>query len=141
MKRSLTVFAALAFSLMDSAFVASLKASEWDKKTIITISQPVAVEGATLPAGRYLLRLPDSSSNPHVVDIFNVEETRLIATVLAIPAYRLQPTGKNDFSFYDSPVGPPALHTWFRPGDNSGFEFLRPQITVAAKSKPSLAGN
>jgi hypothetical protein len=90
MKRSLTVFAALAFSLMDSAFVASLKASEWDKKTIITISQPVAVEGATLPAGRYLLRLPDSSSNPHVVDIFNVEETRLIATVLAIPAYRLQ---------------------------------------------------
>jgi hypothetical protein len=141
MKRSLTVFAALAISLMSSAFVPSLKASEWDKKTIITISQPVAVEETTLPPGRYVLRLPDASSNPHVVDIFNVEETRLIATVLAIPAYWPQPTGKSDFSFYDSPAGPPVLHTWFRPGDNSGFEFLRPQITVAAKSKSSLAGN
>ena len=126
MKRYLTVFAALTMSLMSSAFVPSLKASEWDKKTIITISQPVTVEGTLLPAGQYVLKLQDSSSGQDVVYIFNGEETRLITTVLAIHAYRLQPTGKSEFSFYESPAGQPAaLHTWFYPGDNGGLEFLR----------------
>jgi hypothetical protein len=126
MKRYLTVSAVLAMSLMSSAFVPSLKASESDKKTIITISQPVTVEGTLLPAGQYVLKLPDSSSSQDVVYIFNGEETRLITTVLAIHAYRLQPTGKSEFSFYESPAGQPAaLHKWFYPGDNSGFEFLR----------------
>jgi len=44
MNRYLPVFAALAMSL-SSAFRPSLKASVSDKKTIITISQPVTVEG------------------------------------------------------------------------------------------------
>ena len=139
MKRNLPVFAALAMSLMSSALVPSLKASESDKRTIITISQPVAVRGTILPAGRYVLKLPASSSGLNVVYIFNGEETRLITTVLAIPAYRPQPTDTSEFSLYDSPAGQPtALHTWFYPGDNSGFEFLRPQRTVAAGSGAAL---
>ena len=133
MKRYLSAFAALAMSLMSSSFVPSLKGSEFDKRTIITISQPVNVEGTLLPAGQYVLKLQDSSSNRDVVYIFNGEETRLISTVLAIPAYRLEPTGESEFSFYESPVGQPAaLHTWFYPGDNSGFEFLQPQHKAAA---------
>ena len=52
MKRNLPVFAALAMSLISSAFVPSLKAGEWDKKTTLTISKPVAVQGTILPAGR-----------------------------------------------------------------------------------------
>ena len=140
MKRYLRVFAALAMSLISSAFVPSLKASETDEKTIITISGPVAVEGTILPAGRYMLKL-DSSSSRDVVYIFNSEETRLITTVLAIHAYRLQPTDKSEFSFYDSHAGQPAaLHTWFYPGDQTGFEFLRlPQHTAVAG--PGAAGN
>jgi hypothetical protein len=126
MKRYLTVFAALAMSLMSSAFVPSLKASEWDKKTIITISQPVTLEGTLLPAGQYVLKLQDSALSQDVVYIFNSEETRLITTVLAIHAHRLQPTGKSEFSFYETPTGQPAaLHRWFYPGDNGGLEFLR----------------
>jgi hypothetical protein len=123
MKRYLTVFAALAMSLMCSAFVPSLKASEVDEKTIITINQPVSVDGKVLPAGQYVLKLSDSFTKD-IVFIFNAEETRLIATVLPIHASRLQPTDKSEFSFYDSREGqPPALHTWFYPGDNYGFEF------------------
>jgi hypothetical protein len=119
MKRYLTVFAALAMSLLSSAVVPSLKASESDKNTIITISQPVTVEGTLLPAGQYVLKLQDSSSSQDVVYVFNSEETRLITTVLAIHAYRLQPAGKSEFSFYETPAGQPtALHRWFYPGDN-----------------------
>ena len=126
MKSHLTIFAALAMSLMSSTLVPSLKASESDKKTIITISQPVTVEGTLLPAGQYVLKMQDSSSSQDVVYIFNGEQTRLVTTVLAIHAYRLQPTDKSEFSFYESPTGQPAaLHRWFYPGDNSGFEFLR----------------
>jgi hypothetical protein len=126
MKRYLPVFAALAMSLMSSAFVPSLKASEFDKKTVIRISQPVAVEGTVLPAGQYVLRLQDSSSNRSIVTIFNGDGTRLIAMILAIPADRTLLTDKSEFKFYDSHEGQPAvLHTWFYPGDNNGFEFLR----------------
>jgi hypothetical protein len=140
MKRYLPVFAALAMSLMSSAFAPSLKASETDKKTIITISQPVAVEGTLLPAGQYVLKIQDSPSSRDVVYIFNSEETRLITTILAIPAYRLQPTGKTEFSFYGLPAGQPAaLHTWFYPGDNSGFEFLQPQHTAVAEDPGAAA--
>ena len=126
MKSYLPIFAALAMSLMSSAIIPSLKASESDKKTTITISQPVTVEGTLLPAGQYVLKMQDSSSSQDVVYIFNGEETRLITTVLAIHAYRLQPTDKSDFSFYETPAGQPAaLHKWFYPGENDGFEFLR----------------
>jgi len=134
MKRYLPVFAALAMSL-SSAFVPSLQASVSDKRTFIMISEPVTVEGTLLAAGQYVLRLQDSSANRDVIYIFNGEETRLITTVLAIPAYRLEPTGKSEFSFYHSPAGQPAaLHTWFYPGDNSGFEFLQPHRAAAAES-------
>jgi hypothetical protein len=126
MKRYLPTFAALAMSLMSSAFVSSLKASDRDKKTIIKISQPVAVQGTVLPAGQYVLKLQDSSSNRSIVTIFNIEGTRLIATVMAIPADRMLLTDKSEFKFYASHEGQPtALHTWFYPGDSNGFEFLR----------------
>ena len=140
MSRYLPVFAALAMSLMSSAFGPLLKASESDLKTIITISGPVAVEGTILPAGQYVLKLLDSASRKDIVAIFNGDGTRLITTILAIHAYRLQPTDKSAFSFYDSPAGKTtALHTWFYPGDDDGFEFLKPQYTVAAGSSPARA--
>jgi hypothetical protein len=139
MKRYLPVFAALAMSLMSSALVPSLKASEEDKKTIITISQPISVEGTILPAGRYVLRLLPYSSGRNVVYVFNAKETRLITTILAIHASRLRPTDDSEFKFYDASAGQPAaLHTWFYPGDDSGFEFRQPRHAVAAET--SAAG-
>ena len=135
MKHNLPVFAALAISLMSSASVASLKASELDKKTIITISQPVAVQGTILPAGQYVLKLQDLSSTGELVGIFNGDETRLIMTVHPIHAFRHEIGDKSDFSFYNSPAGQPAaLRTWFYPGDPDGFEFVRTRPIVAAAS-------
>jgi hypothetical protein len=126
MKRYLPTFAALAISLMSSAFMPSLKASEWDKKTVVKISQPVAVQGTVLPAGQYVFKLLESFSNRKIVSIYNGEETRIIATMLVIPADRVQLTGGSVFTFYASREGrPSALHTWFYPGDSNGFEFLQ----------------
>ena len=140
MKRKLPVFTALALSLMSSMLIGSLNASEIDRKTTITISQPVAVEETILPAGQYVLKLQDSGPTQDVVKIFNSEETHLIATIMPIHAYRLRPADKSEFSFYDSPAGQPtALRTWYYPGDPDGFEFLQPRHTVVADSNTAIA--
>jgi hypothetical protein len=139
MKRSLPIFPALAAVLMSSSFI-PLKASESDRRTIITISQPIDVQGTILPAGQYVLRLSDSSSRRDAVYIFNGDETQLVTMIMAFPAERLKTPEKSEFSFYDSPSGEPAaLHTWFYPGNESGIEFARSQRTAAAGFNAALA--
>jgi hypothetical protein len=139
MNQYMPVFAALAVSLVSSAFVPSLKAGESDKRTTITISQPVDVQGTILPAGQYVLTLLNSVSSRDVVCIFNGDGTRLITEVLAIHAQRLQPTERSEFAFYGATAGQPVtLHTWFYPGDESGFEFLQSERT---STKPTRSGH
>ena len=49
---------------------------------------------------------------------------RVTFSALAIPNYRLTPTGKSVFQFWETPVGQPrAMRAWFYPGDNFGQEF------------------
>jgi hypothetical protein len=140
MKYNLPIFSVLAISLMSGVSVPSLKASEADKKTTITISQPVAVQGTILPAGQYVLRLRDYFPMRDVVSIFNSDETRLITTVAPLHATREQLADKSEFSFYGSSEGQPvALHTWFYPGDSNGYEFLQAPNAVVAGSSANLA--
>jgi hypothetical protein len=135
MKRNLRVFAALAISLVSSAFTPSLRGSELDKRTVITISQPVAVQGTVLPAGQYVMKVQNSETNRDIIYIFNAGETQLITTVQAIHALRVQVSDKSEFSFYEShQEQPTALRTWFYPGDKSGFEFRRSKDTVATEA-------
>lgn len=114
--------------LLGAGLAPSAKADEWNKRTILTINQAVQVPNATLQPGKYVMRLLDSPSNRHIVQIFDENERHLITTVLAIPNYRLQPTGKTQFGFWETPAGQPkALRSWFYPGDNFGQEFAYPK--------------
>lgn len=106
----------------------NINADAWNKKTIITINEPMQIPGATLTPGKYVFKLMDSSSNRHIVQVFNEDETKVINTILAIPNQRLQPTGKSEFGFWEMPAGTtPALRSWFYPGDNFGQEFAYPK--------------
>src|SRR5262249_37179291 len=112
-------------SLAALAFSASVNADAWNKKTILTFSQPVEVPGVVLPAGTYVFKLQDSASNRHIVQICNQDQTHIYATVLAIPNYRLQVTGKTVITFVERAAGEPqAIRAWFYPGDNFGQEFV-----------------
>jgi hypothetical protein len=103
-------------------------AGDWDKKTALTVNEPFLVPGHTIPAGKYVLKLVDSPGNRHVVRIMNASEDRVIATLLAIPNYRLKPTGNTQFQWWETPRGnPAALRAWFFPGDNFGQEFAYPK--------------
>jgi len=137
MYKLLTAFACCALFLL--IFPMSVNADEWNKKTVVTFSAPVELPGITLPAGTYVFKLLDSPSDRHIVQVLNQEETRLYATILAIPDYRLTPSGKTVLRFEERPVGTPeALRAWFYPGDNFGQQFVYPkaratEIAGAAK--------
>jgi hypothetical protein len=130
-------------ALMGPVFSRVAKADEFNRKTVMTFSGPVAVPDlhlkgwGVLPAGTYVFRIMDSQSDRHIVQIFNKDETQIYATVLAIPNYRLRPTDNTVVTFRERPSGePPALWAWFYPDRNYGEEFVysRTQAMELAKS-------
>jgi hypothetical protein len=114
----------------------ALMADEWNKATELTFSEPVEVPGLVLPAGTYWFTLADSDSDRNIVEIWDADRMHLVTTILAIPDYRLQPTGKTVIHFEERPSdSPEAIHSWFYPGANYGEEFVYPKAraTVLAK--------
>lgn len=102
-----------------------VKADEWTKDTIMTFNKPVEIPGMVLKAGTYEFRLLDSPSDRHIVQILSADGTHLYENVLAIPAYRAEPSDKSVVTFEERSQGAPeAISTWFYPGDNSGQEFV-----------------
>ena len=143
MNRFKVVATIFCLSLAALAFSASVKADAWNKKTIVTFSQPVEVPGGVvLPADTYVFKLLDSASNRHIVQIFNEDQTHIYATVLAIPNYRLRVTGKTVMTFEERAAGEPqAIRAWFYPGDNFGQEFVyskRRAAELAERTNPPM---
>lgn len=123
-----TCVAALLVVLMSS----NSWADPWNKKTVITINNPMQIPGAVLSPGKYVFKLADSPSNRHIVQVFNEDESNIIATVLAIPNYQLKPSGDSEFGFWEAPANTPQpLRSWFYPGDNFGQEFAYPKREAA----------
>jgi hypothetical protein len=138
--------AVLCAAVIATAFSPVAKADDWNQKTVITFSQPVETPGvhvkgwAVLPPGTYVFKLLGSPSDRHIVQIFNQDETMLYATVLAVPDYRLQATGKTVLTFRETPPGQPdVLRAWFYPGKNFGDEFVYPKERALALAKVTNA--
>ena len=136
------VLAMASIGLLGVAFAPSGRADEWNKKTTLTVSESFQVPNKVLPPGTYVIKLLDSPSDRHIVQIFNADESQILTTILAIPNYRLQPTGKTVVSFWETPPGQPkALRAWFYPGDNFGQEFAYPKsaaVQIAAVSHETV---
>ncbi len=134
--------AVASIGILGSVIAPSVRADEWNKKTILTVNESIQVPNLVLPPGKYVMKLLDSPSDRHIVQIFNADETHLMTTILAIPNYRLQPTGKTVFGFWETPPGQPkALRAWFYPGDNFGQEFAYPKaaaVQIAASAHMSV---
>jgi LPXTG-motif cell wall-anchored protein len=115
--------------------VHSARADQWDKRTILTVNEPIQVRDTLLEPGQYVFKLLNSQSNRNIVQIYNGDQTHLIDTVMAIPNYRIQPTGKSRFTFWETPPGSAkALRAWFYPGDNFGQEFTYPKHLIQLAS-------
>jgi hypothetical protein len=137
----------LGMALFGALLLPSVQADDWNKKTVITITEPVQMPNCctpdhtvTLQPGTYVLVLVDSLSDRHIVRVFEKDEKTVVTTILAIPNYRLQPTGETHFQFWETPAGQPrAMRAWFYPGDNFGQEFAYPKTTSVAIAKVANA--
>lgn len=118
--------------LLASSFVPKARGDAWNKMTIVTVQEPIIAGNKVLDPGTYVWKLMDSQANRHIVQIFDKDQQHLETTILAIPNYRLQPTGHTQFAFWETPAGvPKAVRAWFYPGDNFGQEFPYPKKLVA----------
>jgi len=129
-------------ALMGALLAPITQADDWNQKTVVTFSGPIEIPGVhltgwgVLPAGTYVFKLMDSQSDRHIVQIFNQDESKIYATILAIPNYRLKPTDKTVITFRERPAGEPeALRAWFAPGMNSGQEFVYPKEKAVQLAK------
>ena len=108
------------------------KADDYDKKTIIKINVATEVPGITLQPGTYVLKLLNSQSNRHIVEVMNERMDHLYALTFAVAAERLEPSGKTTLTFYEAAGDRPiALRKWFWPGDTIGQEFIYPKAQAA----------
>jgi hypothetical protein len=116
---------ALCAALLYAALVPGARADQWDKKVIVTFSMAVAVPGHVLPAGTYVFKLVNGIAVEHVVQIWNEDETELLATTLTVPITRTYEPARSTFEF-DDRAGklPVAIKAWFYPADNTGEEFV-----------------
>lgn len=101
-------------------------ADVWNKKTDVRFSHPVELPGkVVLPSGEYVMKLMDSPSQRHIVQVFNKEQNHVYATILAIPAERQEPAERTILTFYETPASQPMfIRHWFYPGDTVGQEFV-----------------
>jgi LPXTG-motif cell wall-anchored protein len=128
----ITTLALTGAALIGTSFVPKAHADQWDKMTIVTVHEPIIAGNKVLDPGTYVWKLLDSQSDRHIVQIFDKDQQHLETTVLAIPDYRMQATGKTQFAFWETPPGvPKAVRDWFYPGDNFGQEFPYPKKLVA----------
>jgi hypothetical protein len=133
---------ATGFGMVGALMAPNALADQWNKRTILTVNEPIQVPGKVLQPGKYVMKLMDSPADRHIVQIYNGDESHIVTTILALPNYRLQPTGKTEFSFWETPPGQPrALRAWFYPGDNFGQEFAYPKneaVNIAQYTKTSV---
>lgn len=147
MKRIKILIAMLYVTVLSLALLPGAKGSDWDKKTIVTINAPVEVPSVdqrkVIGPGTYVFKIMDSTSTDrNVVQVWNKDETQLIATTLTIPDYRDPPPDTPVISFGENVAdAPPVVKEWFYPGENYGWEFVYPKsraMEIAKVSKQNV---
>jgi hypothetical protein len=131
MKRFTFVAMICCFVLVALAIAPRGKADEFNKKTILTFTEPFEVPGVDaqiLPAGTYVFKIVEVIGDRDIVQISNADETHVFSTILAIANYRLKPRDKTVMTFGERGEGQPeAIKAWFYPGEAGGREFVYPK--------------
>src|SRR5229473_7619347 len=86
-------------------FVPKGRADESDRKTIVTVNQPIQVPGKVLPGGTYVFKLLDSNDLT-LVAIYDADEMHLITTVHGIPNVRTETPDKAILKLEERPLRP-----------------------------------
>jgi len=133
------VLVVFALALLGAAFVAPTGANQLQnvsKKTTVTTTRPLEVPGQVLPAGTYVFKVMDIVGTRNIMQITNADETKVLATIIAVPDLRLKPGEHSVVEYKEVAAGQPnALRAWFYTGEKSGLEFVYPKqraVEIAA---------
>jgi hypothetical protein len=99
-----------------------------NQKTYFTFSQAVELPGGVmLPAGKYTFKLADTTGSKDVVQVFNEDESKILAMFLTVSAQRLEAAEDSVITFAEAPASAPQpVRFWYYPGRRDGHEFVYP---------------
>lgn len=119
---------ALAFVVSFAGTTASAQ-EPVNQLTYFTFSAPFELPGGkTLPAGKYVFKILDSQSNRHIIHVMDEDQQTMHATLMAIPAQRMEPADEPEVRFMEAEAdAAPAVRTWWYPGRTIGHEFIYPK--------------
>lgn len=120
---------ALAAVLCALSLSSGVMADDWNRKTVVTFDQDVEIPGWTLPAGTYVFKLLNSSSNRFIVQVWDQDEMHLITTLMTVGDSYPNPDGHSYFVLDTSQTDegfPPAVVSWFFAGSDEGRDFIYP---------------
>jgi hypothetical protein len=136
MKAGRLILVSFCLALFCMIWAPHVWADEWNQATKVTFSEPIEIPGRVLSAGTYWFTLLNDDTDRNIIQIWNVDRTQLLATILTVPDYRLQPKGRTVIKFEERPSSTPeALEAWFYPGDNYGHEFVYPETKAKELAK------
>ena len=89
--------------------------------TRVKFDEPFAIPGKVLPAGDYNF----VETSPAIVQIWNGNQDKLIATLVTNSAEQPQFEPRHEFEFQEMATDRPAeLKAWFKEGNTLGREFI-----------------
>ena len=117
-------------------FASAAQAQPEDKRTYFTFSGPVALPGVTLPAGRYLFRIVDTTTSRKVIQVLSDDQKKPYTMANTINDTRRDPVKDATVSFYETPRGAPAaVKSWWYPGESIGYQFIYPRAQAKQIAK------
>ena len=126
----------LSIAVVSFVFVVNVHGSVSDQKTIVTFNQPVDIPGKVLTPGTYVFKVLDTGGSRDLVQVLDKNETKVIATFIAIPTEMSKPPGKPFIRFKEqAPGAPAAIEAWFYPGNTIGHEFVYPRQHASELAK------
>lgn len=127
MRNLRTLQTAVCAAILCAALGPSVRADNWDRKTIVNFSGPVEIPGQVLPPGTYVFKLVTLPDTRNIVQIQSEDQSYTFATLQTINTWRRTPPDHTHFLFDERPSDqPPALATWYYPGDTRGLDFVYP---------------
>jgi LPXTG-motif cell wall-anchored protein len=120
----------------------SASAQPADKRTFFTFSGAVDMPGVALPAGRYEFRIANTDSSRNVIQVRSTDGKRSYGLFMTRTAERAAAPTDAEVRFMEAGSGePPAVRTWWYPGERIGYEFVYPKAQarrIAQRSRQSV---
>lgn len=128
MRRTLYISLLLVVVMSLTVWPSVSNADDWNRMTTAIFNHAVQIPGKVLPAGIYVFKLADISGERNVVQVWNADQTELVATVMGFPEY-LDTAPPTDLFIFEEQGKrlPPLLKSWFQIGNRNGERFIYPK--------------